>query len=166
MRDSVEVKLYQQDGELYVFDGRQLGTALDELHRQARLYGNFFLPCFKVKSKTRVGAKVSKKYEPPATPYERLLTNARMTEPRKVALRELLSDIRVIQRRLTTLEVSTSSAQVDAPEPNIDRLWKALPRHGRLAKFARPTENRRRGRARGALAWIRSRTRGSWSSNG
>ena len=68
-----------------------------------------------------MGVKVSKKYEPPATLYERLLTNARMTEPRKAALREifhslgpvrLLSGIRVIQHRLTTLAVSTSNAQV------------------------------------------------------
>ena len=68
-------------------EGETSAAVLDALHRQARLYVNFFLPCFKLKSKTRVGAKVSKKYEPPATPYERLLTNARMTEPRKAALR-------------------------------------------------------------------------------
>ena len=116
-------------------EGEASAAVLDELHRQARLYVNFFLPCFKLKSKTRVGAKVSKKYEPPATPYERLLTNARMTEPQKVALRatfhsldpvRLLSEIRVIQHRLTTLEVSASNAQVDAPERNIDRFVESL----------------------------------------
>ena len=58
-----------------------------------------------------------------------------MTEPRKAALREtfhsldpvrLLSEIRTIQYRLTTLEVSKSNAQVDAPEPNIDRFVESL----------------------------------------
>jgi hypothetical protein len=34
----------------------QAAAVLDELHRQARLYVNFFLPCFKLKSKTREGA--------------------------------------------------------------------------------------------------------------
>lgn len=116
-------------------EGEKAAAVLDELHRQARLYVNFFLPCFKLKSKTRVGAKVSKQYEPPATPYERLLANPRMTEPQKAALREtfnsldpvrLLSEIRAIQHRLTTLEVSTSNAQVDAPERNIDRFVESL----------------------------------------
>jgi len=116
-------------------EGEKAAAVLDELHRQARLYVNFFLPCFKLKSKTRVGAKVSKKYEPPATPYERLLVNPRMTEPQKAALREtfnsldpvrLLSEIRAIQHRLTTLEVSTSNAQVDAPERNLDRFVESL----------------------------------------
>ena len=116
-------------------EGEKAAAVLDELHRQARLYVNFFLPCFKLKSKTRVGAKVSKKYEPPATPYERLVVNPRMTEPQKAALREtfnsldpvrLLSEIRSIQHRLSTLEVSTSNAQVDAPERNIDRFVESL----------------------------------------
>ena len=78
---------------------------------------NFFLPSFKLKSKTRDGAKVSKKYEPPVTPYERLLGNTRVTEQQKSALREtfnsldpvlLLSNIRTIQHRLTTLEYPTA----------------------------------------------------------
>ena len=116
-------------------EGEKAAAVLDELHRQTRLYVNFFLPCFKLKSKTRVGAKVSKKYEPPETPYERLLVNSRMTEPQKAALREtfnsldpvrLLSEIRAIQHRLTTLEVSTSNAQVDAPERNIDRFVESI----------------------------------------
>lgn len=116
-------------------EGEKSAAVLDELHRQGRLYVDFFLPCFKLKSKTRVGAKVSKQYEPPATPYERLLANPRMTEPQKAALREtfnsldpvrLLNEIRAIQHRLTTLEVSTSNAQVDAPERNIDRFVESL----------------------------------------
>ena len=48
-------------------EGEASAAVLDELHRQARLYVNLLLPCFKPKSKIRVGVKVSKKYEPPAT---------------------------------------------------------------------------------------------------
>ena len=116
-------------------EGEGSAAVLDELHRHARLYVNFFLPCFKLKSKTRVGAKVSKKYEPPVTPYERLLANPQMTDGQKDALREtfnsldpvrLLRDIRTIQHRLTTLEVSNSNAQVDAPERNLDRFVESL----------------------------------------
>lgn len=142
-------------------EGEGAAAVLDELHRHARLYVNFFLPCFKLKSKTRVGAKVSKKYEPPVTPYERLLVNAQMTDAQKTALREtfnsldpvrLLSEIRAIQHRLTTLEVSTSNAQVDAPERNIDRFveslataWKAgevRPTHRKPTQGPRPWRTR------------------------
>jgi hypothetical protein len=43
-------------------------------------YVNFFQPSFKLKSKLREGAKVTKKYEIPATPYERLLASDRVTD--------------------------------------------------------------------------------------
>ena len=60
---------------------------LDELHQQARLYVNFFLLCCKLESKTRHGSKVTKKYERPVTPYERLLASTGVTEIQKEALR-------------------------------------------------------------------------------
>jgi hypothetical protein len=103
-------------------EGNATASVLDELHQHARLYVNFFLPCFKLKSKTREGAKVSKKYESPMTPYERLLANENITEPQKTALREtfnsldpvrLLNEIRITQHRLTILEVSNNNASVE-----------------------------------------------------
>jgi hypothetical protein len=60
-------------------------------HEVARLYVNFFQPSFKLKSKTRQGAKVSKKYETPATPYERLLASDRVTNECKENLRQIFS---------------------------------------------------------------------------
>jgi hypothetical protein len=116
-------------------EGEKAAAVLDELHRQARLFVNFFLPCFKLKSKTREGAKVSKKYELPVTPYERLLANAQRTESQKAALREtfnsldpvrLLSDIRAIQHRITTLEMANSSTPIDTPEPSLDQFVNSL----------------------------------------
>ena len=53
----------------------------------ARLYVNFFQPSFKLKSKNTDGAKVTKKYEKPATPYERLLASDRVTTSAKKQLR-------------------------------------------------------------------------------
>ena len=49
-------------------EGNAAVTVLAELHEAARLYVNFFLPSFKLMSKSRDGAKVSKKYDKPATP--------------------------------------------------------------------------------------------------
>jgi hypothetical protein len=44
-----------------------------ELHKLARTYVNFFQPSVKLKSKSRDGAKVSRKYDKAKTPYHRLL---------------------------------------------------------------------------------------------
>ncbi len=61
-------------------EGETATAALGKLHQVARLYVNLFQPSFKLESKTREGAKVKKKYFDPATPYERLLANSRVTE--------------------------------------------------------------------------------------
>jgi hypothetical protein len=142
-------------------EGHEAASVLDALHQQARLYVNFFLPCFKLKSKIREGAKVSKKYETPITPYERLLANETITESQKTALREtfssldpvrLLNEIRVIQHRLTTLETANANAAVDPPERTLDRFvdslaiaWKTgevRPTHRRAATGPRPWRTR------------------------
>jgi hypothetical protein len=111
-------------------EGGATASVLDELHRQARLYVNFFLPCFKLKSKVRDGAKVSKKYESPVTPYGRLLSNKHISESQKAALRDtfnsldpvrLLNEIRTMQHRLAALEVSNSNASIEAPERSLDK---------------------------------------------
>jgi hypothetical protein len=44
--------------------------ALAQLYSASRLYVNFFQPSFKLKSKTRDGARVSKTYHAPATPCD------------------------------------------------------------------------------------------------
>ena len=41
---------------------------------------NFFQPSFKLASKTRLGAKVSKTYHAPETPYAKLLASAAVTD--------------------------------------------------------------------------------------
>jgi hypothetical protein len=68
-------------------EGVAATTALGELHDVVRLYVNFFQPSFKLKSKIREGAKVKKTYYLPATPYERLLANDRITNECKEQLR-------------------------------------------------------------------------------
>src|SRR4051794_25208059 len=74
-------------------EGVPATTVLGELHEVVRLYVNFFQPSFKLKSKIRVGAKVSKKYSTPATPYERLLANDRVTAESKEHLRHTFSTL-------------------------------------------------------------------------
>jgi hypothetical protein len=86
--------------------------ALAQLYGASRLYVNFFQPSFKLKSKTRDGARVSKTYHAPATPCDRLLASPRVSETVKSKLKEqfdrldpvlLLRDIRAAQQVLSDI---------------------------------------------------------------
>lgn len=103
-------------------------TALARLHEVARLYVNFFQPSFKLKSKTRQGAKVTKIYHAPATPCERLLANDRVSEECKEQLRQtlavldpvqLLDQIRQAQGRLAQLEIKGPTGRLPKPIPDL-----------------------------------------------
>ena len=114
---------------------------LGRLHRLTRLYVNFFQPSFKLRHKTREGAKVRKSYFPPATPRDRLLKNEKVSEEAKERLREqkacldpvrLLHTIRELQATLAALASSNGSENGAAPESKslaeflkqLPRLWK------------------------------------------
>jgi len=60
------------------FEGPASAAALAQLYAAARLHVNLFQPSFKLREKTRIGAKVSKRWHPPATPAERALTSGRL----------------------------------------------------------------------------------------
>ncbi len=99
------------------FAGLEAAAALARLYRSVRLFVNFFQPSFKLAEKSREGAKVRKSYHPPATPYQRLIADARATDEIKRQVKaqfetldpvRLLSDIRAGQRRLVEI--------ADAPE--------------------------------------------------
>lgn len=116
-------------------EGVAATTALGELHDVVRLYVNFFQPSFKLKSKIRVGAKVSKKYYLPATPYERLLANDRVTNECKEQLRhtfstldpvQLLNQIREAQRKLVQREVGAESEKTAETSQELSRFVKSL----------------------------------------
>lgn len=98
--------------------------ALAQLYRASRLYVNFFQPSFKLKSKTRDGARVSKTYHAPATPRDRLLASSRVSETVKAKLRDqfdpldpvlLLRDIRAAQQVLS--EWQHAAPQDRSPVP-------------------------------------------------
>lgn len=67
--------------------GLEATEALASLYQVSRLYINFFQPSFKLKSKTRHGAKVTKRYEAPLTPLERVLRSASIPDAMKRRLR-------------------------------------------------------------------------------
>ena len=72
--------------------GDEATKALAQLYESSRLYINFFQPSFKLKSKTRDGARVHKVYFAPATPCERLMPTAASSRRSRRGLRRNPSD--------------------------------------------------------------------------
>jgi hypothetical protein len=74
VRQSVGYARYDTAAEL---------QALRELYRVLRLYVNFFQPQMKLVSKTRSGAKVTKRFDLARTPYQRVLESPHLTRALK-----------------------------------------------------------------------------------
>ena len=93
-------------------EGLAAAEALSRLYASSRLFVNFFQPSFKLASKTRIGARVKKRYYPPETPCARLLASEAIASEVKTQLRDtaarldplaLLEEIRKMQLHLAAL---------------------------------------------------------------
>ncbi len=63
-------------------------TMMNDLYRKEwNLYQNHFIPTMKLLSKERVGSKYKKSYEPPRTPYERVLESTYVDDATKLKLK-------------------------------------------------------------------------------
>ncbi len=105
--------------------GLEAAETLASLYEVSRLYINFFQPSFKLKSKTRHGARVTKRYEAPLTPLERVLRSASVPEATKRRLRakfraldplDLLSRMREAQQHVAQCSES-GTAPTEAKTP-------------------------------------------------
>ncbi|MGZ8955507.1 MAG: integrase catalytic domain-containing protein, partial [Methylovulum sp.] len=67
-------------------EGRKAWEALVLLYRVLRKYINYFQPSLKLIEKERSGAKVSKKYDPAKTPYQRVLLSEHISQATKDSL--------------------------------------------------------------------------------
>ncbi len=92
--------------------GLEAAATLGRLYGSVRLFVNFFQPSFKLAGKVRDGAKVTKRYHAPATPYQRLMADPRTSEEvqRRVGALHatldpvrLLSEIRLAQQQLVEI---------------------------------------------------------------
>ena len=110
--------------------------ALAVLYASSRLYINFFQPSFKLKSKTRDGARVHKVYFTPATPCDRVLAHNSVEPAIKEKLRaqfngldpvRLLQEIRLAQQTLSELAAHGTRAQENLAKPaNVELFLKSL----------------------------------------
>jgi len=81
------------------FDTTAELAALSVLYAALRLYKNFFQPALKLKAKERVGGKIHRKYEPAATPYQRLLDSGQLSVVSENRLRKQYEQLNVIELR-------------------------------------------------------------------
>lgn len=87
------------------FDTTAELAVLKQLYSVLRLYTNFFQPTMKLKSKERFGSRVKKTYEPPQTPYQRVLVSPYVSAADKQKLKrqyQLLNPA-ALRRELDTL---------------------------------------------------------------
>jgi hypothetical protein len=143
------------------FEGLEAAAALAGLYSSLRLFVNFFQPSFKLAEKTRDGAKVIKRYHPPATPYQRLLADPRVSAEVRRQVQSvnaaldpvaLLRKIRLAQQQLVEIADRTAVGEFTAPDaPTLEQFLAALRtawQGGEVRPTSRPKEKAKRGRRR------------------
>jgi hypothetical protein len=110
------------------FEGLAAARAITRLYGASRLFVNFFQPSFKLASKHRDGAKVTKRYHPPLTPCDRLLQVEGIPSAAKNKLREvsaqldplkLLEEMRAVQAHLAALADGETPPAMGSEPPNL-----------------------------------------------
>ncbi len=142
-------------------EGLEAAAALAQLYATVRLFVNFFQPSFKLAEKERDGARVRKRYHPPATPCQRLLADQRAPETVRNRVAELsatldpvrlLSEMRLAQQRLveitdkplTARSATATALPLEQFLASLRTAWK----EGEVRPTAKPKVKRRRGRRR------------------
>ena len=112
-------------------------ACLNQLYALLRDYVNFFLPSMKLKEKTRDGARVSRRYFAPQTPYRRVLESPHVSPAVKRRLRTRYNKLNpaALQRRMHKLQrkllrlttratEQRARAQSLPPTPAPDHPWR------------------------------------------
>lgn len=90
----VEQKNFTHVRELFGYERLDMPEAVSLMNEIYRVYWNplwnYFTPAMKLKSKTRVGAKIIKRYDEPKTPYQRLIDSDHLTTAQKKRLKETI----------------------------------------------------------------------------
>jgi hypothetical protein len=149
------------------FEGLMARHELAKLYALTRLFINFFQPSFKLKEKLRDGAKVVKRYHRPATPYQRLLADARISDETRDRLSALyatldpillLRNIRQAQERLVAIaDKAAGDPMPKAARSRLRRFCRGFVLPGVAARSARSRVRNRRPSASAAALTPSSR---------
>lgn len=131
-------------------EGLAAAEALARLYTSSRLFVNFFQPSFKLVEKQRIGSRVSKRYETPATPCSRLLSLQGVDEQTKDRLRavmltldplRLLEEIRRVQHHVAGLAAGCAPGRLPHRDADLERFLASLSTLWRSGEV-RPTHQR------------------------
>jgi hypothetical protein len=87
------------------FDKPELLPLINDLYKNEwRLYTNFFCPTLKLKEKVKINSKYRKTYEPPQTPYQRVMASEQVSEEEKALLTEKFETLNPFVLRKDTEE--------------------------------------------------------------
>lgn len=150
-------------------EGMTAVEALSRLYAASRLFVNFFQPSFKLKEKSRLGARVVKRYHAPETPCARLLSSGAISEQVKAQLRsvaetldplQLLDEIRRMQSHLALLSEGGQPHTPVSQRDDLSRFLSGLAsawRHGEVrathCKVAKPPRHWRTRKDPFETAW-------------
>lgn len=100
------------------YDRPQEVRLLNEIYAQLRLLTNFFYPSMKLLEKTRVGARVKRRYDVPKTPYQRVLESEYIEEATKKSLRAQFATLNpaAITRKMLALQAKLAKV-ADGKQP-------------------------------------------------
>jgi hypothetical protein len=103
------------------YDTPEALKALRGLYSWLRLSVNFFAPSLKLKEKVREGARVTKRYERAATPYERLRKAGVLTPEMQEQLQEMFLSLNPaeIRRRIEAAQARLYQAARCSPEQRL-----------------------------------------------
>ena len=127
------------------YSGRIAGQTMVHLYKSVRLHVNYFQPSFKLLEKVRDGARVIKRYSPPATPCDRLMQHDETSVAVKNELREYRAGLDPVALLRSIREAQSAMAAMSSPQPegvphgeSIDRFLASLPNLWQQGE-ARPT---------------------------
>ena len=127
------------------YSGRLAGQTMVHLYQAVRLHVNYFQPSFKLLEKIRDGARVIKRYSPPATPCDRLIQHDGTSVAVKNELREYRAGLDPVALLRSIREAQSAMAAMFSPQPrgtplgeSIDRFLASLPNLWQQGE-ARPT---------------------------
>ena len=133
-------------------EGLPGAEALARLYSAARLFVNVFQPSFKLAEKTRIGARVRKRYHAPETPCGRLLASDAIPATMKERLRALLGtldplglldEIRAVQHHLAGLAAGATVHPMPQRDADLDGFLRSLALAWRAGEV-RPTHQPRK----------------------
>ena len=111
------------------YSGQVAGQTIAHLHGVMRLYVNYFQPSFKLVAKTRNGSAVTKRYSPPATPCDRVLSHEAVSSEAKAALSERRAILDPVALLHAIREAQSALAAIVSPE------LRSTPRGESLERF-------------------------------